>query len=73
MELVSPLVSRGTGVDGRGWGSKHPGSGFGYNGPDPRVRFTPQASRFFFFFRRCRGEGGGGRGGVLISCLAVVA
>ncbi|CAN0149179.1 unnamed protein product, partial [Laminaria digitata] len=42
MELIIPLVSRGGGVGGRGRGSKHPGWGFGYNGPDPRVRFTPQ-------------------------------
>lgn len=38
VELVSPLVSR----DPRGSTSRHPGWGFGYNGPDPRVGFEPQ-------------------------------
>lgn len=49
VELVSPLVSRADGgiAVGGGSESRHPGWGFGYNGPDPRVRFKPHASAGF--------------------------
>ncbi|CAN0089527.1 unnamed protein product [Ascophyllum nodosum] len=45
IQLVSPLTTkskRGGGVAAGGRASRHPGAGFGYNGPDPRVRFEPQ-------------------------------
>ncbi|CAN0228498.1 unnamed protein product, partial [Hapterophycus canaliculatus] len=47
VELVSPLMARRGGGHGcrdglRGGHSMHPGWGFGYNGPDPRVGFEPR-------------------------------
>ncbi|CAM9957842.1 unnamed protein product, partial [Ectocarpus sp. 12 AP-2014] len=52
--LVSPLVSRGGGDGGRE--SRHPGWGFGYNGPDPRVGFEPHVwydMRMATDYKRC--------------------
>lgn len=48
-EIVSPLISTADGdgdgdEDGGERRAMHPGWGFGYNGPDPRVRFEPQVS-----------------------------
>ncbi|CAM9721112.1 unnamed protein product, partial [Scytosiphon promiscuus] len=46
VELVIPLVATQTGQggrhDGRGGHLMHPGWGFGYNGPDPRVGYEPR-------------------------------
>ncbi|CAN0372575.1 unnamed protein product, partial [Ectocarpus fasciculatus] len=55
VELVSPLVSRG-GVGCGGRESRHPGWGFGYNGPDPRVGFEPHVwydMRMATDYKRC--------------------
>ncbi|CAM9459545.1 unnamed protein product, partial [Sphacelaria rigidula] len=46
-EIVSPLISTADGdgdedEDGGERRAMHPGWGFGYNGPDPRIRFEPQ-------------------------------
>lgn len=46
-KVLSPLASSDVGGGGvrTGKRARHPGWGFGYNGPDPRVRFDPQVQR----------------------------